>query len=111
MINDQIRQQARLAGVSAMLALDPVRGEPLLHWRLQVLLDDRHMRLGVVLVLLDDLTPIEPILQHQIQCPTGQRLATRLGRPYRFTRDLLTMPSSSRAAFNARTDPSAAKHR
>ena len=77
MINDQVRQQARLAGVSAMLALDPVRGEPLLHWRLQVvLLDDRHMRLGVVLVLLDDLTPIESILQHQIQCHTDQWLAT-----------------------------------
>ncbi len=70
-LQDQPRQQAGFPGVPATLPLDAVRGEHLLNHVPEALIDDRRVLSWVALALVNDLTPIDPVLQHQIQRPAG----------------------------------------
>ena len=82
-VEQEAGQHARLDRRAALAPLDPMFLELTLHLGPELLLDDRRMFAGKGLVLVDGLSAIERILQHQIQRPARKPLAaigTAVGR-------------------------------
>jgi len=78
-------EQARLASARAGVALGGIGGELRLDRIPQRLIDDRRVFAGMGLSLVNDLTAIETVLQHQVERAAREWLtpnaATRSGRP------------------------------
>src|SRR5438309_128026 len=75
-INQQPSEEARLPSFSA-LALGCVAGKLRLHGIPERLIDNRLMFAKMGLLVVDDLAPVNAVLQHQIERTAGKWLATR----------------------------------
>src|SRR5712671_6517333 len=75
-VEQQPAEKTRILHPSAGAAVDRVLGKAGLHGVPQCGVDDRFVLAGVTLVLMHDLAAIDPVLQHQIEGATGERLAT-----------------------------------
>src|SRR4030088_2081176 len=75
-IEQQPDEQARVLHPNTGAALDCVLGKAGLHGIPRRGVDDRFVLARVALVFVDDLAAIDPVLQHQIEGATGERLAT-----------------------------------
>src|SRR5215467_2392650 len=84
-VKEHAGEQARLASACTGVALGGVGGEPRLDRIPQRLIDDRCVFAGMGLSLVDDLTAIEAVLQHQVERAAREWLtsdaATRSARP------------------------------
>src|SRR5437667_12703876 len=74
-IEQQAGKQAGILHVFAGAVLHRVGGQLGLYLVPQRLVDDRHVLAGVMLVLMNDLAPIDPVLQHPVQRAPDTRLA------------------------------------
>src|SRR5258708_34617490 len=63
------------ASLSCRFAAGAVLGEKLLALVAQWLVDDGGVLCRIRLALMGDLAPVSAVLQHQIECATGYRLA------------------------------------
>src|ERR1700731_49094 len=102
-IEDQARQQTRRPGAAGHRPLAPTGSEPVLNSLPKFWLDDRLVLSGVDFLLVRDVAPIKPVLQHQV----NRAARERLGAPAP-SRRLLTTPARSSSAFNSATEPSKA---
>jgi hypothetical protein len=59
--------------------LAPIGGELVLHDLPKLRIEDGLVLAGVGFALVNNVAPIEPVLQHQIECPAGEMLAA--GQP------------------------------
>ena len=75
-------QQAWFIAWLPVGSVDAVLGEDGLHIVPKRLIDDGLMLAWIALALVDDFTPINPVLQHQVECTAGQRLAGCHRRPF-----------------------------
>src|SRR6202040_1415282 len=104
-INQQPSEEARLPSFSA-LALGGVAGKLRLHGIPERLIDNRLVFAKMALLVVDDLAPIDAVLQHQVERTAGEWLATRdaarTARP-QFALDVagfqLVLQQSDRAEF------------
>src|SRR5215831_9897195 len=96
-------QQVWLIAGRSFGSIDAVLGEDCLHIVPQCLVDDGFMLAWIALALVDDFTPINSVLQHQVERTAGDWLAA-MPAASEAVRTLLTMPAASRSSFNSRTD-------
>src|SRR5207247_2212809 len=75
-IKQQPGEQARLASPFARVALGEVDGKLRLNRIPQRLLDDRRVVARIGLFLVNDLAPIDAVLQHQVERAAREWLAT-----------------------------------
>src|SRR5882762_9666928 len=66
-IEQQAGKQAGILHFLAVTVLHRVGGQLDLYLVPQRLVDDRPVLAGVMLVLMDDLAPVDPVLQHPVQ--------------------------------------------
>ena len=78
-IDDQARQQARRLRAHRQRALLPIGRELVLHDLPKLRIEDGLVLAGVGCALVNDFAPIDPVLQHQIECAAGEMLAA--GQP------------------------------
>ena len=78
-IDDQTGQQARRLRAHRQCTLLPVGRELVLHDLPKLRIEDGLVVAGVGCALVSDFAPIDPVLQHQIECPAGKMLAA--GQP------------------------------
>src|SRR2546421_8925455 len=64
-------QQVWLIAGRSIGSIDAVLGEDGLHIVPKRLVDDGLMFAWIALALVDDFTPIDPVLQHQVERPSG----------------------------------------
>src|SRR5436309_5600974 len=69
-------QKAWLLAHLPVGSVDAILGEDGLHIVPEGLVDDGLMLAWIALVLVDDFTTIDPVLQHQVDGPAGERLST-----------------------------------
>src|ERR1700724_340505 len=79
-IKQQASEEARLPSFSA-LALGGVAGKLRLHGIPERLIDNRLVFAKMALLVVDDLAPIDAVLQHQVERTAGEWLATRDAAP------------------------------
>src|SRR6266481_4042329 len=68
-------QQVWLIAGRPVAPLDAVLGQDGLHIVPKRFFDDGFMLAWIALALVDDFTPINPVLQHQVERTAGERLA------------------------------------
>src|SRR5712672_2463597 len=74
-VEHETHQEARRLCSLAVLPVDTVRGKNSLDPIPKGLIDDGLMLARVALVLVDDLAAVDAVLQHEIECTPGDRLA------------------------------------
>src|ERR1700675_3510189 len=77
-IEQNPHQQAWLVAWLPVGSIDAVLGQDGLHFVPKRFVDDGLVLAWVTLALVDDFTPINPVLQHQVERTTGERLAAIL---------------------------------
>jgi hypothetical protein len=75
-IKQHASEQARLRSPSASIALGDVTGEPRLNHIPQLLTDDRGVRARIGPFLVNDLAPVDAVLQHQVERTAREWLIT-----------------------------------
>src|ERR1700730_16339666 len=78
-IEDQARQQTRRLAANDHRPLAPTGSEPVLNSLPKFRRDDRLVLAGVDFLLVCDVAPIKPILQHQVKRAAREALAA--GKP------------------------------
>ena len=74
-IKDQARQQTRRVGANGHQPLAPTGREPVLNSLPKFWRDDRLVLVGVDFLLVRDIAPIKPVLQHQVKRAAREALA------------------------------------
>src|SRR5262249_30898025 len=107
-IKQHASEEARLASFSINVALPGgVAGELGLDRLPQRLIDDRLMFARIGLFVVNDLTAIDAVLQHQVERTGGNGLPPEM-RPEALVRNLLWVLRACSASFSNRTEPSSA---
>src|ERR1700736_1920971 len=91
-IKQHASEEARLPSFSA-LALGGVAGKRRLHGIPERLIDNRLVFAKMALLVVDDLAPIDAVLQHQVERTAGEM------RPAPLVRNLLWMLRASSSSF------------
>src|SRR3984893_11637049 len=104
-IDDQTGQQTRRLRADRQGALAPIGGELVLHDLPKLRINDRLVLVGVGFALVNDLAPIEPVLQHQVE-GAAEKCWPPASCPPAPSRRLLTIPSRSSSALSKETEPS-----
>jgi hypothetical protein len=74
-----VTRPARRLRADRQGALLPIGRELVLHDLPKLRINDRLVLAGVGFALVNDLAPIDPVLQQQIECPAGEMLTA--GQP------------------------------
>src|SRR6202035_5910996 len=76
-IKQHASEEARLPSFSALVPLGGVAGKLRLDRIPERLIDDRRVLARMGLLLVNDLAPVNAVLQHQVERTAGEWLATR----------------------------------
>ena len=79
--------------------LAPIGGELVLHDLPKLRIEDGLVLAGVGFALVNNVAPLEPVLQHQIECPAGEMLAA--GQPSGFNGSVCSRTICSRPVPSA----------